>query len=233
MLRVFAAIAALCMFVSAYLILVIDRHHARIGDRRRASRRTVMGFRVVGIAGLVLLAWSMEAHARPSPYPATQFSGDRYVSRQAQGAGAADVVNAVRSKRRARYLYPTRKRPPVRRQQWRHDIAHGAGQRTSEVARVIGGRPAGCPTRFCGCGASIHLFGRIIPALNLAANWLRFPRAAPAPKMVAARRGHVFVLERHIAGNVWLVHDSNSGGRKTRLHPRSIAGFTIVNPRSS
>jgi hypothetical protein len=143
------------------------------------------------------------------------------------------VVNAVRSKRRARYLYPTRKRPPVRRQQWRHDIAQGRVERTSEVARVIGGRPAGCPSRFCGCGASLHLFGRIIPSLNLAANWLRFPRAAPAPDMAAARRGHVFVLKRHIHGSIWLVFDANSGGRKTRMHPRSIAGFVIVNPHRS
>lgn len=101
---------------------------------------------------------------------------------------------------------------------------------STAAARVVGGRPAGCPNRFCGCGASLHLFGRIIPSLNLAANWLRFPRAVPAPKMVAARRGHVFVLEQHIAGNTWLVHDSNSGGHRTRLHARSIAGYAIVNP---
>jgi hypothetical protein len=98
------------------------------------------------------------------------------------------------------------------------------------TSEVVGGRPAGCPHAFCGCGASLHLFGRIIPSLNLAANWLRFPRAAPAPKMAAARRGHVMVLEQHISGDVWLVHDSNSGGVRTRLHPRSIAGYTIVNP---
>ena len=98
------------------------------------------------------------------------------------------------------------------------------------VSQVIGGRPPGCPARFCGCGASLHLFGRIIPQLNLAANWLRFPRAQPAPDMVAARRGHVFVLKQHVAGNTWIVVDSNSGGRRTRLHARSIAGFTIVNP---
>lgn len=96
--------------------------------------------------------------------------------------------------------------------------------------QVIGGRPAGCPHRFCGCGASLHLFGKIIPRLNLAANWLRFPRAAPAPNMAAARRGHVMVLKRHLHGKVWLVHDSNSGGGKTRLHARSIAGFVIVDP---
>lgn len=100
----------------------------------------------------------------------------------------------------------------------------------SATSNVIGGRPSGCPHAFCGCGASLHLFGRIIPALNLAANWLHFPRAAPAPKMAAARRGHVMVLEEHIAGDVWLVHDSNSGHGLTRLHARSISGYTIVDP---
>lgn len=101
------------------------------------------------------------------------------------------------------------------------------------ASTVLGGRPSGCPARFCGCGASLHLFGRIIPSLNLAANWLRFPRAVPAPNMVAARRGHVFVLKGHVAGSVWIVHDSNSGGRLTRLHARSIAGYAIVNPNGA
>jgi hypothetical protein len=99
-------------------------------------------------------------------------------------------------------------------------------------AEVIGGRPSGCPRAFCGCGASLQVFGKIIPALNLADNWLRFPRAAPAPGMVAARHGHVFVLKEHLGGNVWLAHDSNSGRHLTRLHPRSIAGYSIVNPHS-
>jgi hypothetical protein len=100
-------------------------------------------------------------------------------------------------------------------------------------SQIIGGRPAGCPHAFCGCGASLHLFGRIIPTLNLAANWLRFPRAAPAPKMAAARPGHVFVLEQHIAGDIWLVYDANSGSHATRLHARSIAGYAIVNPKGA
>jgi hypothetical protein len=103
------------------------------------------------------------------------------------------------------------------------DVAQGVG-------RVVGGRPSGCPHAFCGCGASLKVFGRIIPSLNLAANWLRFPRTEPAPGMVAARRGHVFVLIRHIRGKIWLAHDSNSGHHRTRVHPRSIAGFTVVNP---
>lgn len=98
-------------------------------------------------------------------------------------------------------------------------------------ARIVGGRPAGCPSSFCGCGAALRVFGRIVPELNLASNWLRFPRTSPAPGMVAARRGHVFVLEQHLGGDVWMAYDANSGGRATRIHARSLRGYTIVNPR--
>lgn len=101
---------------------------------------------------------------------------------------------------------------------------------TSGASQVIGGRPKGCPHAFCGCGASLHLFGRIIPSLNLAANWLRFPHASPAPRMAAVRRHHVFVLEQHIGGSIWLAFDANSGGHATRMHERSISGYVIVNP---
>jgi hypothetical protein len=103
----------------------------------------------------------------------------------------------------------------------------------ADRGQVVGGRPAGCPRSFCGCGASLRVFGRIVPGLNLAANWLRFPRAAPAPGMVAARRGHVFVLERHIEGDTWMAYDANSGRHATRIHARSIRGYTIVSPRTA
>ncbi len=98
--------------------------------------------------------------------------------------------------------------------------------------RVVGLRPAGCPHAFCGCEASIYKFGRIIPGLNLASNWRRFPRTAPASGMAAVRSGHVMILEQHIAGDVWLVHDGNSGGHVTREHPRSISGYSVVDPSS-
>jgi hypothetical protein len=100
-------------------------------------------------------------------------------------------------------------------------------------AQVVGGRPPGCPRSFCGCGASLHVFGRIVPGLNLASNWLRFPRAAPAPGMVAARRGHVFVLKQHLEGDTWLAYDANSGGHATRIHARSLRGYAVVNPRGA
>jgi len=119
-----------------------------------------------------------------------------------------------------------------------HRVKRSAIQRPPEgretaSSEVIGSRPSGCPHAYCGCGASLHLFGRIIPALNLAANWLKFPRAVPAPKMAAARVGHVMVLEQHISGNVWMVFDANSGHGLTRLHARSIAGFHIVDPSAA
>ena len=99
---------------------------------------------------------------------------------------------------------------------------------------VIGGRPANCPHRFCGCEASLYVFGDIRPELNLAANWVRkFPRTTPASGMVAARSGHVMVLMSHVEGNDWLVHDGNSGGGQTREHVRSISGYAIVNPHAT
>ncbi|WP_398471574.1 hypothetical protein [Tardiphaga sp.] len=116
-------------------------------------------------------------------------------------------------------------------QRTRHD--RGAAAAIGLAARILS-HPPGCPRRaFCGCGASVEVFGCPVRSLFLAANWLRFPRAAPAPGMVAARRGHVFVLRQHISGKTWLAYDANSGGRRTRLHARSIAGFSIVNPHGS
>jgi len=99
---------------------------------------------------------------------------------------------------------------------------------------VVGHRSAGCPHEFCGCEASLYLFGHVRPDLNLASNWIRkFPRTAPAPGMVAARSGHVMVLIRHVSGNDWLVHDGNSGGGLTRDHIRSIRGYVIVDPQET
>jgi hypothetical protein len=109
--------------------------------------------------------------------------------------------------------------------------AGGAPTTSISSARIVGSRPAGCPSSFCGCGAALRVFGRIVPELNLAANWLRFPRTSPAPGMVAARRGHVFVLEQHLEGDIWMAYDANSGGHATRMHARSLRGYTIVNPR--
>lgn len=91
--------------------------------------------------------------------------------------------------------------------------------------------PVGCPqSAFCGCGAAVRVFGSPVRSLWLAANWFHFPRSAPAPGMVAVRSHHVFVLEADLGGGNWKVYDANSGGHQTRVHARSIAGYTIVDP---
>lgn len=239
--RYLLAFVALCAIgVFAAFVVVRDDDHWRDGDPRHASRGAFRGAVIALMAcciamGIVFCS-AVFAHARPSPV--TSFDGDRYSARQAAPANPAKARHAAHRRapvaRKSWTRVPVPKPRRVTAEPYRADtglsLGGGIGR---EVARVLGGRPAGCPSRFCGCGASIHLFGRIIPSLNLAANWLRFPRASPAPGMVAARRGHVFVLKAHIAGNKWLVHDSNSGRGRTRIHPRSIAGYAIVNPHGS
>ena len=99
---------------------------------------------------------------------------------------------------------------------------------------VVGRRPAGCPYEFCGCEASLYVFGEIRAELNLASRWARqFPRTSPTPGMVAVRNHHVMVLMSHMDGKDWLVHDGNSGGGLTREHVMSISGYIIVDPHGS
>ena len=120
----------------------------------------------------------------------------------------------------------------VRMHRERH-AANPLGRQTVSYGEVVA-HPAGCPSRaFCGCGAAVRIFGHSVRNLWLAANWFRFPRAAPAPGMAAVRRHHVFVLEQHIGGDRWLAYDANSGGHATRVHARSIAGYVIVNPHGA
>jgi len=105
-----------------------------------------------------------------------------------------------------------------------------ARQRHRAEAQILP-HPQGCPSRaFCGCGAAVRVFGSPIRSLWLAAAWLKFPRTAPAPGMVAARRGHVMVLEADLGGGVWQVYDANSGKGLTRIHPRRLTGYVVVNP---
>ncbi len=92
--------------------------------------------------------------------------------------------------------------------------------------------PAGCPGRaFCGCGVAVKIFGHPVRDLYLASNWYKFPRATPGPGMVAVRRHHVMAILSYSGGGVATVYDPNSGGHATRIHQRSLAGYTVVNPR--
>lgn len=108
-------------------------------------------------------------------------------------------------------------------------------------ARHVGGgqivpNPAGCPrVEFCGRGVAREIFGQIDGAMRplwLAREWLRrFARAEPAPGMVAARAHHVFAIKRVLGPNRVLAYDPNSGHHKTRVHERSLAGYTVVDPQ--
>lgn len=95
---------------------------------------------------------------------------------------------------------------------------------------VIGGRPSGCPHAYCGCWASLKIFGRIIPELNLASNWGRFPSASPAPGMAAYRHHHVFVIESVNSDGSVVASDGNSGRGLARRHTVSLRGYRVVNP---
>lgn len=115
----------------------------------------------------------------------------------------------------------------------RHHHVRHAHRAVVHVSETVVEHPAGCPRRaFCGCGAAVHVFGRPVRDLWLAANWFRFPRAMPAPGMAAVRRHHVFIIEAVLDRGLVLAYDANSGHHATRIHARSIAGYVIVNPRT-
>lgn len=50
-------------------------------------------------------------------------------------------------------------------------------------------------------------------------------------RLAWSRRGHVFVIRQVLGGGKVLACDANSGGRRTRLHVRSLAGFVVLNPQ--
>ena len=106
-------------------------------------------------------------------------------------------------------------------------------QRAAGVEQIVS-HPAGCPhSAFCGCGVSVKVFGRPIRELYLAANWFKFPHASPGPGMVAVRNHHVMYIESVDANGNAVVYDPNSGGHQTRIHTRSLSGYSIRNPNGS
>ena len=92
--------------------------------------------------------------------------------------------------------------------------------------------PAGCPVRlFCGCGASIEVFGHSVRDLWLVSSWYRFPRAAPAEGMaVLWGTRHVAVIRQYFGDGTALLYDANSGKGLTRVHRIRIAGLAVVDP---
>src|SRR5260370_18640593 len=107
-----------------------------------------------------------------------------------------------------------------RHQQFRSMALFAGDIQTNE--RIVSGRPSGCPHAFCGCEASLFRFGRVIPQLNLASNWRRFPRTAPATGMAAVRGGHVMILQQHIAVDTWYSHAGTLSAPRPPHNPPSI-----------
>lgn len=109
-----------------------------------------------------------------------------------------------------------------------HEQAPG---RAASISTQILPHPEGCPrTAFCGCGAALDIFKKHVRNLWLAANWFKFPKSEPGPGKVAVRNHHVFVIRQYLGNNKVLAYDANSGGHKTRLHIRSLAGYSVRDP---
>lgn len=114
-------------------------------------------------------------------------------------------------------------------------IARGVVQAVRTAVEILP-HPAGCRRDlFCGCGVSVRVFGKPVNAggLAVAGNWLKFPRAAPGPGMVAANHRHVMYIEAMVGPGRALVYNPNSGRGLTRRHVVSLAGYQIVNPHGA
>lgn len=95
------------------------------------------------------------------------------------------------------------------------------------VNRILGGRPAGCPSAWCGCWLA-RFFGLSDRSLWVARNWAKFPRVAgPAPGVVAVyargRGGHVGVVTA-VPGPGQIVLKSGNDGHAVRERVRSTRG---------
>lgn len=93
--------------------------------------------------------------------------------------------------------------------------------------KIIGGRPAGCPHAYCGCGARLYL-GIADVRLNLASNWLRYYSGSTP---VAVWSHHIAIIERMTGPRTAILRDYNSGGGLSRIHERSLAGARIIGTR--
>jgi hypothetical protein len=116
-----------------------------------------------------------------------------------------------------------------------HRFAHRNAwtQAVSSEAITTLPHPAGCPaSAYCGCGASVQVFGHPVRELWLASNWFKFPPASPAPGMAAVRAHHVVVIMETRGGDRAVVYDANSGRGQTHMHEISLAGYSIRNPHS-
>lgn len=188
------------------------------------------------IAAALLAMFATQAEAK---YQARQIEFDRHNPSQAFGARAEAVQ--IRQQRRhhaarshKRIAVGALDRPRSRSKISARHQEHSPGRTAIKITTQIMPHPKGCPrTAFCGCGTALHIFRKNIRELWLARNWYRFPPAGPAPGMVAVRRHHVFAILKVLDRRRVLAYDPNSGQHKTRIHIRSLVGYSVRNPQKS
>jgi hypothetical protein len=107
---------------------------------------------------------------------------------------------------------------------------HAAYDASGNSGSVIGGRPTGCPARFCGCGLRKYL-GFSDKSLDLAWEWaIKFPRTFAHAGAAAVRHGHVMLIERMTGPSTAIVRDYNGGRHLSWLHERNLRGYVFVEP---
>lgn len=184
---------------------------------------------IVAVLTLAVAVTSAEARTRPqTPEIQTTVSFDRHDPRGLTYDSATVAPIKVAAVKKVKH-----KRDRKIRGQ---DHIPAKYAKASVGERKVVEHPAGCPHRaFCGCGTAKYLLGKTPTegGLAIAANWLNFPKAQCAPNMAAARHGHVFAIIKCLPGNKVLAYDPNGGKHKTYIHVRSLASYTVVNPRSS
>ena len=187
----------------------------------------MLRFAVATATILGLLTISAQARSTPENGEVSEFCGDRYCSHI-----TTTVFPRIRMPRKE----------PAEARCTHHGCREARSSKKTihnhptQTAGYIVEHPAGCPrTRFCGCGVALKVFGRAIRAGGLAQAkaWLGFPAASPAAGMVAANHHHVVYIEEYLGNGMAKVYDPNSGGHQTRVHVRSLAGFSVRNPHGS
>lgn len=180
--------------------------------------------------------------ARRAPYQGAQVPRYTYGGSQIIQRPAVQYWTYRAQQARARQVYRTQRRPSVAHRAQRQPVEASRSQAEPAVTRnasqqevkaphyAFGGgeiiqHPAGCPVRlFCGCGASIEVFGHSIRDLWLVSNWYRFPRAAPAAGMaVLWGTRHVAVIRQYFGDGTAMLYDREQRQRAHAAppHPHS------------
>lgn len=161
--------------------------------------------------------------AKPSPYRADTFSGDRYVAR-APEAQKRPVVRQ-RYSTKVRYLYRVKRAPVNRARPWRADPPLTV--------------PAGIAREFDRATANF-IRGRLICAANVGAELARRGIKGTGSRLAMSYRtwgkasgpvpGAVAVFRRRGGGHVAIVHSVQPNGQVIYLNPSSRRQAWVIGP---